>query len=201
MILVFGKARSHRVPNLVCSGAKPPGWFDMLPKNCMKCDAWVGALLWWSCQSTVAHSHGLLKHPNSFRGRMFKLNTKSDIDSLLYSLSHFECHSHTVHMLTQWHLLPPVTSTVKSSLFTHVHSSPLSSAAGYIDVVKTVLVVLTMAGLFLDRSRTSLVCGKDSMSTFIDSYLKSTCIRVAPQNVSVYYNCIPTSIPKCPMHV
>ena len=32
-------------------------------------------------------------------------------------------------MLTQWHLPPPLTSTVKSSLFTHAHSSPLSLAA------------------------------------------------------------------------
>ena len=32
-------------------------------------------------------------------------------------------------MLTQWHLLPPLTSTLKSSLFTHVHSGPLSLAA------------------------------------------------------------------------
>ena len=61
---------------------------------------------------------------------MFKLNTKFDAYSLLYLLSHSECDGHTAHMLTQQHLLPPLTSTVKSSLFTHVHSSPLSLAAG-----------------------------------------------------------------------
>ena len=60
---------------------------------------------------------------------MFKLNTKLDADSLLYSLSHFECDGHTVHKLTQQCLLFPMTSTVKSSLLTHVHSSPLSLAA------------------------------------------------------------------------
>ena len=60
---------------------------------------------------------------------MFKLNTKFDADSLLYLLSQFECDSYTVHMLTQWCLLLPLTSTVKSSLFTHAHSSPLSLAA------------------------------------------------------------------------
>ena len=32
-------------------------------------------------------------------------------------------------MLTPWHLPPPLTSTVKLSLFTHVHSSPLSFTA------------------------------------------------------------------------
>ena len=60
---------------------------------------------------------------------MFKLNIKFDVDSLLYSLSHFECDSHTVHMLTQWYLQPSLTSTVKSSLFMHVRSGPLSLAA------------------------------------------------------------------------
>ena len=51
---------------------------------------------------------------------MFKLYTKFGADSLLYLLSHFEWNGHTVHMLTQQHLPPPLTSTVKSSLFTHV---------------------------------------------------------------------------------
>ena len=82
-----------------------------------------------------------------------KLNAKFDADFLLYSLSHFACHGHTVHMLTQRHLPPPLTSTVKSSLFTHVHSNPLSLAASYIDVVQTILVILTMAGYFPDRPR------------------------------------------------
>ena len=60
---------------------------------------------------------------------MFKLNAKSDADSLLYSLSHFECDCHTLHMPTQWCLLPPLSSTVQSSSFTRAHSSPLSLAA------------------------------------------------------------------------
>ena len=54
----------------------------------------------------------LLNHPNSFCRGMFKFNAKFDADSLLYLLSHFECHGHTLHMLTQWHLPPPLTSTV-----------------------------------------------------------------------------------------
>ena len=67
------------------------------------------------------------------------------------SLSHFECDGHTVHMLTQWCIRPPLTSTVKLALFTHVHSDPLFLAPGYIDVVQTILIILTMAGLFADR--------------------------------------------------
>ena len=96
---------------------------------CRRCDVWVDILLWWSCQSPVAHSCCLLNHPNRFRRGMFKLNAKFDADSPLYSFTHFECDDHTAHMLTRWRLPPPQTSTVKSSLFTHVHSSPLSSAA------------------------------------------------------------------------
>ena len=33
VILVFGKARSHRAPNLACRGAESPGWFDVSPKH------------------------------------------------------------------------------------------------------------------------------------------------------------------------
>ena len=93
--------------------------------------AWVGALSWWSCQSPLAHRCGLLNHPNSFSEGMFKLNTRFDADSLLYFFSHFECISHIVHMPTQQRLLPPLTSTVKLSLFTHVQSSPLAVAARF----------------------------------------------------------------------
>ena len=85
-------------------------------------------MLWSRCQFPVAHSCGLLNHANSFCRGMFKLNTKSDGDSLLYLLSHFECDVHTAHMLTQQHSLSPLISTVKS-LFTHLCSSPLSLAA------------------------------------------------------------------------
>ena len=87
----------------------------------------------------------LLNHSNRFCGGMFKPNAEFDADSMLYSLSHFECISHTAHMRTQQHLPPPLTGTVKSLLFTHVHSSPLN-------VAHTALVTLTIAGLFLDRT-------------------------------------------------
>ena len=68
----------------------------------------------------------LLNHLKSFHTGIFKLNAKFDVDSLIYSLSHFECDDHTVHMLIHQCLPLPLTSTVKSSLFTHAHSSPLS---------------------------------------------------------------------------
>ena len=58
VILVLGKLRSLRVPNLCCRGAESPGWFEVLPKNCTRHDARVGTL-WWSFQSPVAHSCSL----------------------------------------------------------------------------------------------------------------------------------------------
>ena len=33
VFLVWGKARSYRAPNLGCSGAESPGWFDVSPQN------------------------------------------------------------------------------------------------------------------------------------------------------------------------
>ena len=104
-----------------------------------------------AAKSPVAHSCGLLNHPNSFHRGIFKLNTKFDADSLLYSLSHFEWDGHAGHMLTQRHLLPPLTSTMRSSLSSHAHSSPFSWLPGYISIAQTVLVILTMVGLFQGR--------------------------------------------------
>ena len=98
-------------------------------KLCKRHDAWGGILSWWSCQSPVAHNCRLLNHPNSFHGGMFRFNVKFEADLLLCLLSHFEYDRQTVHVLTQQCLPPLLTSTVKSSLFTNAHSSPLSLTA------------------------------------------------------------------------
>ena len=75
VILILGKARSHRAQNLAYRGPESPGWFDVLPKElCRRRDEQVDVLLWWSCQSPVAHSCSILNHLNSFCGGMFKLN-------------------------------------------------------------------------------------------------------------------------------
>ena len=91
--------------------------------------------LWNVCATLLFLLHSL-HHPQKpsessdyFHRGMFKLNTKFDADSLLCWLSHLECNSHTVHVFIQWCLPPALTSTVKFSLFTHVHSNPLFSAA------------------------------------------------------------------------
>ena len=82
---------------------------------------------------------------------LFKLNAKFDANSLLYLFSHFVCGGHTVHMLTQRCLLPPLTNAVNgrcSCMCVPVHSPWLP---GYISVMLTILIILTMAGLFPDR--------------------------------------------------
>ena len=143
----FGKSQKLQG----CTGAESPGWFDVSPN-----DAWMSVLSWRICQSPpFAHSCGLLSHPNSFHRGIFKLNAKSDADSLLYSLSHFECNGRTVHMLTRRRLLPPLTSTMKSSLFTQVYSSPLSLAARlHQRCANHSCIILTMVGFFPDRPHT-----------------------------------------------
>ena len=147
------KPEVTRHQNWAVSGAESPGWFDVLPKPCTRHDAWVGMLLWWSCQSPVAHSCGLLNHPNSFHRGMFKLNAKFDAVSLLYLLSHFECKAtqytcslngiYCFHWLIQW-------SHHCSCMCIPAHPPWMP---GYIDVMKTILIILTMAGLFPDKPR------------------------------------------------
>ena len=85
----------------------------------------------WARFHDEAANHQLpifLNHLNSFQRGLFKSNAKFNADSLFHLLSHFECDGHTVHELTQGHLSSPLTSTVKSLLFTHAHSSPLLAA-------------------------------------------------------------------------
>ena len=154
VILVLGKVRSHRVPNLGCSKAESPGDLMFHQKLCRRCDTWAGSLSWQSCQSPLAHRCGLLNHPNSFCRGMFKLTTKFDADLLI---SHCECEGHTVHVLTQWRL--PLSMTVQwSCRYSHTRIPVCSPwLPGYIDVAQTILIILTMVGLFLDRPCICLV--------------------------------------------
>ena len=156
VILVLGKAGS-------CRGAKSGlsrSWVTWViwcftKKLCTRCDAWAGMLSWWSCQSPIAHRCSLLNHPNSSHRGIFKLNTKFDADSLHYLLSHFNavttqytCSLNSVyhpHWLVQW-------SHHCSHMCIRVHSPWLP---GYINVLQSILVILTMAGLSLDRPRIS----------------------------------------------
>ena len=116
-------------------------------KLCTRRDAWVGTLLWWSCQSPVAHSCSLLNHPNSFHGGMLNVEIWCMFFALL-TQSFWMRWPHTTlngvycpHWLVQW-------SRHCSHMCLPVHSPWLP---GYIDVAQTILIISTMAGVFLDR--------------------------------------------------
>ena len=107
-------------------------------------------LLWWSCQLPVAHSCSLLNHLNSFHGGMFNLNAKFDADSLLYSVMPNAVATEYT-WLTQW-CLPPHWPVQGSRHCSHLHISLHAPwLPGHINVMQTVLIMLTMAGLFPGR--------------------------------------------------
>ena len=110
------------------AGPESPGWFDVLPKN----SAWDVIHERAHCHDEAA-DHQLLIAAAFW---MIWIVSVEECSSLLQNvmqiccvLTHFECDSHRAHMFTQWGLLPPLTSSVKSSLFVHAHSSPLSLAS------------------------------------------------------------------------
>ena len=110
-------------------GAEIPRWFDVMPK---KTSAWGVIHEQAHCDEAANH-----QWPIAAAFWIIHIVSMEEFSSLMQNLvqicccigSHFECDSYLVYMLTQWHLPPPLTSTVKSSLFIHVHSSPLSLAA------------------------------------------------------------------------
>ena len=117
-------------------------------KLCMRCYAWAGMLLCWSCQSPVAYNCGLLNHANSFHG---------ECSSLMQNLVEIHCSIHSViltvmatqctcslksiycpHWLVQW-------SHYWSQMRIPFHSPWLP---GYTDGAQTILIILTMVGIF-----------------------------------------------------
>ena len=129
VILVLGTARSYRAPHLGCWGLSHLGDLMFHQNTRPETRCLSRCLIMIKLRSPFALSSCFLNHLNSFHGGMLKFNAKFDAVSLLYLPCHFECDGHTVHMLTQQCQLLLVTSTVKLSLFMHVHSIPLSLAA------------------------------------------------------------------------
>ena len=92
--------------------------------------------------------------------RIIKIVSAEGCSNLTQNLMHIHCSTHSVilnEMATQYtcslnHIYHSTDQCIKSSLFMHVHSSPLSSAARYISVMQSILIMLTMAGLFPDRT-------------------------------------------------
>ena len=75
-------------------------------------------------------------------------------------------------MLTQGHLLPPLTNTVKSSLFTHAHSSPPSLAAGLHRCHANHSHYINNGWIFPDRRRISFSWIHCFMKTFMCQAVK-----------------------------
>ena len=87
VILVLGKARGRRAPNLGCRGAESPGEFDVSPKTSALDMMMSGCVVMVRLPITT-WSYGL-NHLNSFHRGMFQLNAKFDADLLLCLHSHF----------------------------------------------------------------------------------------------------------------
>ena len=150
VIVVLGKARRYRVPNLGYRGLHHLADL-MFAQKMVHEKWWMNSLLWWSCWSTVTCSYSLLSHLNSFHGGMFNLMqnlmqicpcTQSVILNVMAtqytcSLSGVYCP----HWLVQW-------SRLCSCMCIPVHSPGLPA---YISDTQTVFIILTMARLFLDR--------------------------------------------------
>ena len=129
VILILGKARSHKTPNLGCKRAESPGWFDISPKSRSDACEWVHF-----CGEATNY-----QLPIGTAFRIIQIVSMEECSSLMQNLIQIHCCTHSVILnvtATQYtcsfseiYHPPPVTSTVKSSLFTHAHSSPLSLAA------------------------------------------------------------------------
>ena len=120
VILVLGKARSHRAPNLGCRGTESPGWFD---QNTLY-ETWCMKLPITSCPYLEAF--------------WMPIVSLEEWSSLMQNLMQIYCSIHSVILnviATQYTCLvngiyhPPLTNIVKSSLFMQVHFCPLSLAA------------------------------------------------------------------------
>ena len=153
MIIVLGKARSHRVPNLGCREAELPGWFDGLPKN----SAWDVMHEGVQCNDEAANQ----QLPIAAASWIIWIISTEECSILMQNLmqipccpcivilnatdTQYTCSLNSIycpHWLVQW-------SRHCSLMCIPVHSPWLP---GYINVMQTVLIILTVAGLFLDRS-------------------------------------------------
>ena len=136
-------------------GAESPGWLDVSSKNSAG-----GMMHEQACCRDEAANHQLPITAASWIIQIIAVEECSSWMQILWRFialfAHFECSGHTVHMLTQRHLPPPLTSTVKLSLFTHAHSSPLSLAARLHWCHTNHSCYINNAGLFPDRLRVSL---------------------------------------------
>ena len=133
VILVLGKAKSHRVSNLACRGTESHGWFDVSPKNSA-----------WDVIHEQAHCHDKAANhqlPIAAAFGIIWIVSTEECSSLTQNLVQICCHSVILnvtatqytcllnrvccpHWLAQW-------SRHCSCMLIPVHSPQLP---GYIDV-------------------------------------------------------------------
>ena len=83
VILVLGKARSHSVPNLGCSGALSPGAFEILPKKSPQC-----TMCEWAHCHDEADSHLL---PKAAAFWIIQIGSIEECSSLIQNLMQICC--------------------------------------------------------------------------------------------------------------
>ena len=151
-ILVLGKARNCRGPHKGCRGAESPGWFDVSPKKSARDVIHEPA----HCPDEVA-SHQLpiavafwiipiisMEECSSLTQNWMQICCSTRSVILNATATQYMCSLNSVycpHWLVHW-------SFHCSDMCIPVHSPWLP---GYIDVMQTILVILTTVGLFLDR--------------------------------------------------
>ena len=148
----WGKARSLRAPNLGYRRAESPEWFDVSQKN----SAWAVMREQMHCCDEAAN-HQL---PIAAAFWIIWMVSAEDCWSLTQNLMQMCCSIHSVILnarVTQYtfslngvyrpHWLVQGCRHC-SCMHIPVHSHWLP---GYIDVTHTILIILTMAGPFLDR--------------------------------------------------
>ena len=135
--------------NRGCRGAESLQWFDISPKN----SAWDRMYEWVHCDEGASH-----QLPIAAAFWIIPIVSTEECSSLMQNWMHISCSIRSVilnvtatqytcslrgfyrpHWLVQW-------SHHRSCI--PVHSPWLP---GYIDFTRTILIILTMAGLFPDR--------------------------------------------------
>ena len=151
----FGKARSRRVPNLGYRGAESPGWFGVLIKISAR-DVMHERSHW----PNEAANHQL---PMAVAFWIIWIFSTQECSSLMQNLMQIRCFTSSVilnetatqytcslnsvyhpHWLVQW-------SHHHSCMHIAVYFPWL---LGYISVTQTILIILTMTGVFPDRPHT-----------------------------------------------
>ena len=137
-----------------CGEAESPGWFDVLPKN----SAWDVMHEWAHCHDEAAN-HQL---PIAVAFWKIWIVSVEECSHLMQNLMHIHCSTQSVilnMMATQYTcslngVYQPQWLVQWSHHCSHmcipVHSPWLP---GYIDVMRTILIIITMAGLFPYRLR------------------------------------------------